>query len=371
MILLIFIAILFATYSVLILYYLQAWKDVPFFYPAVKDFQTRVTVIIPARNEEANIGPLLQALEQQTYPRSLTEVIVIDDHSTDNTAAEIRKFPRVKLIQLQADGINSYKKKAIETGIAVATGEWILTTDADCLPLPRWLENMIAIKEEKNAAFIAAPVRMENDGTLLQRFQSLDFLVLQGITGAAVNGQQISMCNGANLGYAKSAFQQVGGFTGIDKLASGDDMLLMHKIRKAFPGKIFYLKSQDAIVSTEPMKTWRAFFNQRIRWASKSGSYTDGRLKAILLLVYLLNCCFPILAVAAFFNPQYWIWLGLLWVAKTIIEWPFVSVIASFFRQRPLLNYFFLFQPLHIAYTIIAGFLGMFGKYEWKGRSVR
>lgn len=371
MALLLIIAFLFALYSILILYYLQAWKDIPFYTPSERTPHTRVSVIIPARNEEENIGPLLQALEQQTYPRALTEVIVVDDHSTDGTASEVRKFPWVNLIQLSADGINSYKKKAIETGIHAAGGEWIVTTDADCLPPPRWLETMVAVKEEKKAVFIAAPVRMEYNKSWLQRFQSLDFLVLQGITGAAVNGQQLSMCNGANLGYSKAAFTQVNGFSGIDRLASGDDMLLMHKIRREFPDKIFYLKSPDAIVSTAPMKTWRAFFNQRIRWASKSGSYREGRLKAILLLVYLFNCSFAALAIAGFFHWQYWIWLGVLWIAKTALEWPFVSIIADFFRQRSLLSYFFLFQPLHILYTLSAGFLGLFGKYEWKGRKVR
>ena len=65
----------------------------------------------------------------------------------------------------------------------------------------------------------------------------MDFMVLQGITGAAVYKKKMSMCNGANLAYEKKAFYEVNGFAGIDHIASGDDMLLMHKIWKQYPGQ--------------------------------------------------------------------------------------------------------------------------------------
>ena len=86
------------------------------------------------------------------------------------------------------------------------------------------------------------------------------------------------MCNGANLAYERKLFYEVDGFAGIDHIASGDDMLLMHKIAKKYPGKIYYLKSVDAIVSTHPMQSWKQFFNQRIRWASKATHYDDKRI---------------------------------------------------------------------------------------------
>ncbi len=100
------------------------------------------------------------------------------------------------------------------------------------------------------------------------------------------------MCNGANLAYKRKMFYDVYGFVGIDKIASGDDMLLMHKIWKQHPAKVHYLKSKEAIVSTQPMKTWKSFFNQRIRWASKARSYDDKRIFLVLLMVYLFNLSF-------------------------------------------------------------------------------
>jgi biofilm PGA synthesis N-glycosyltransferase PgaC len=330
-----------------------------------------MSVIIPARNEEENIGALLKALEEQDYPSSQFEVIVVDDHSTDSTATIVRQHPAVKLISLIDDGINSYKKKAIETGIAAATGDLVVTTDADCLPSTQWLSLLAAFREERGSVFIAAPVAIDCDNTLLQSFQAMDFMVLQGITAAAVHKEQLSMCNGANLAYEKKAFYEVNGFSGIDQIASGDDMLLMHKIAKRYPGKVNYLQSGAAIVSTQAMKTWKTFFNQRIRWASKARAYSDKRILPVLLLVYLFNLSFLVLAVAGFVHYQYWIWFGALWVAKTIVELPLFISVARFFDKRWAIKLFFFFQPLHILYTIISGLFGQLGKYEWKGRVVK
>jgi len=371
MILLSIILFLFVLYSGLILYYWQAWRAIPEYIPAVASPQTKISVIIPARNEEDNIGTLLKALQEQTYPASLFEVIVVDDHSTDGTAAIVQQYPVVKLVQLKEDGINSYKKKAIETGIAAATGEWIVTTDADCLPLPGWLQLIATFAEEKKSVFIAAPVVIDCNANIVQVFQALDFMVLQGITGAAVHSKKLSMCNGANLAYQPKIFYAVNGFAGVDHIASGDDMLLMHKIWKRDPEKVHYLKSTAAIVSTQPVQTWKAFFSQRIRWASKAKSYEDKRIFAVLLLVYLFNLSFLVLAIAGFFCSWYWYWLGGLWLAKTIVELPFVISVAGFFGKRSLVNYFFFFQPLHILYTIVSGLFGQFGHYEWKGRKVK
>jgi cellulose synthase/poly-beta-1,6-N-acetylglucosamine synthase-like glycosyltransferase len=371
MILLLITIVLFVLYSILIIYYWQSWKAIPDFIPTITSAKIRISVIIPARNEEENIGKLLQALQNQTYPAELFEVIVVNDHSTDATSTIVKQFTNVTLLQLKDDDINSYKKKAIETGIASAIGELIVTTDADCLPTKEWLQTLAAFKEETNAVFIAAPVAFENNHSLLQILQALDFLTLQGITGASVYKNFHSMCNGANLAYDRKIFYEVNGFSGIDNIASGDDMLLMHKIRKQYPRHIHYLKSKDAIVSTAPMKTWKDFFNQRIRWASKANKYDDKGIFFVLLLVYVFNLSFAVLLVAGCWDHAYWIWLIGLWLGKTIIEFPFVNSVAGFFGKRSLMSYFFFFQPVHIAYTIVSGLLSQFGKYEWKGRRVK
>jgi poly-beta-1,6-N-acetyl-D-glucosamine synthase len=371
MILIVVCIFLFVLYAFAILNYWLEWKAIPLYKPGSEKSSIKISVIVPARNEEENIYRLLHALSEQQYPKELYEIIVVDDHSTDATAAIVRKFTNVKLIQLIEDGINSYKKKAIETGIATATGELIVTTDADCIPPKEWLQTIAAFKKENRSVFIAAPVVLDCNSSVVQLFQAMDFMILQGITGASVHKSIHSMCNGANLAYERKVFYEVNGFSGVDHIASGDDMLLMHKIWKQYPESVHYLKSKDAIVSTQPMKTWKAFFNQRIRWASKAKKYDDKRIIAVLLLVYLFNLSFLALGIAGFFCYQYWLYLGGLWVAKTLIELPFFLSVSHFFNKQWAVKFFFFFQPLHILYTIISGLFGQFGKYEWKGRKVK
>ena len=382
------IVTLFLLYALLILYYWRSWVSIGDFRLPILDLKpaTKVTVIIPARNEEENIGTCLDSICNQSYPTALFEVLVVDDHSTDNTAAIIKSYEvqNVKLISLKdfvQDALNSYKKKAIEIAIAQSTGELIVCTDADCIAGPNWLRTIAAFYEQYQPQFIAAPVSINCSNRFIEIFQALDFMTLQGITGASVHKKIHSMCNGANLAYTKKAFEAVGGFAGIDSIASGDDMLLMHKIYKQWPEKVMFLKSKEAIVQTQPVNSISEFFNQRIRWASKADKYDDKRIFAVLLLVYVVNMLLLVLPVFALFdNVQYsmlnvqcsimgiWLWLLLI---KTIAELIFLYPVAKFFGKQSMLWLFSFMQPFHILYTLIAGWLGKFGSYKWKERKVK
>jgi cellulose synthase/poly-beta-1,6-N-acetylglucosamine synthase-like glycosyltransferase len=383
---LIIAVLLFISYTFLILYYRAGWNSIPTFAPAIiQEPSTSVSIIIPARNEEANIHECLETVLRQNYPAHLFEVLVVDDYSTDNTASVVRSFKskNIRLISLSEhvhEQINSYKKKAIEIGIRESKKKLIVTTDADCKFPASWLHTIVAFYEMHHPVFIAAPVSIDCNQNFIEIFQSLDFMTLQGITGAAVHKNNHSMCNGANLAYERAVFYEVGGFKGIDKIASGDDMLLMHKIYTRYPQRVLFLKSKSAIVQTEAQKTVAAFFNQRIRWASKAGKYDDKSIFPVLLLVYLFNVMlvvFPIIGLLhnyqmTILNCQFsllglWIFLVL---GKTVIEFIFLFPVAGFFNKRSLLWLFPIMQPFHIIYTVIAGWLGRFGTYEWKNRKV-
>jgi len=358
-------------YSILILFYRAGWLELKSFSQTDHEPSVKISVIIPARNEEENIGKLLSSLEKQTYPSHLYEVIVVDDHSTDNTLTVVNSYSFAKLIRLEFDNINSYKKKAIETGIAAASGDLIVTTDADCIVPANWLKTIASFKEKTNAFFIAAPVVLENESNLLQTFQTLDFLVLQGITAASVQKRFHNMCNGANLAYERKVFFEVNGFTGIDHIASGDDMLLMQKIAQRFPEKASYLLSKDVIVTTPAAKTWKEFFSQRIRWASKATDYNDIKIFSTLFLVYFFNCALLALFISGFWMHFLWLGLIVILILKTIIELTFIYPVAKFYNKQNLIKWFPFFQPMHILYTVIAGWLGVFGSFEWKGRRVK
>lgn len=384
-VLLITILLLFA-YCILLLFYRRGWLSLPG-RPIQKGApSTRISVIIPARNEEKHIGHCLQSILNGNYPQELYEIIVVNDHSTDNTVAVIGALasPRVKLIHL-SDHIhgeqNSYKKLAIDIAIRHAGNALIVGTDADCIPPPGWLASIASLYESDDPVFIAAPVSIAAGSTFIGIFQALDFMMLQGITGAAVHMNVHSMCNGANLAYSKNAFFEVNGFEGIDNIASGDDMLLMHKLYQRYPNRIRFLKSKEAIVSTAAVTGLRDFLRQRVRWASKAGHYKDKRIFAVLALVYLFNVMMLLLPVCAMFSNTNWpvfnvpcsvlaIW-GLLLLVKMIAELVLLYPVARFFSQTKMLRWFPFMQPFHILYTVVAGWLGVFGKYRWKDRTVK
>ena len=367
--------LLLVPYAVLLLLYRYWWsKQAPLQVPATFQPTTSFSILIPARNESENISACLQSIQQLNYPTHLFEAIVVDDFSDDATVSTVKEFTGVKLIELKEtlkEKINSYKKKAIEVGVELATGDFIVTTDADCTVPKNWLRNFAFIIQQQPTVFVAAPVAMKEESSAIKLFQSLDFLTLQGITAASVGAGFHSMCNGANLSYSKEAFYKVDGFKNVDHIASGDDMLLMDKLYKQFPDEVHYCKAVDSIVHTNPVETVAEFFRQRIRWASKADQYDDKRIFWVLLLVYLLNVFFVVLFVAACFNSSLWMLFAGSLCFKTIIELIFLLPVASFFQKEKLLLWFPLAQPFHIIYTVIAGWLGKFGSYEWKGRKVK
>jgi cellulose synthase/poly-beta-1,6-N-acetylglucosamine synthase-like glycosyltransferase len=358
-----------AGYACLIFFYYRHWRRLQDFTPTSSP-SVFVSVIVAARNEEKTLPLLLQDLQAQDYPSPLFEVLIVNDFSTDGTALFADVLPRnFHMITPQCLPEQSSKKRAITTGVERAKGALLLITDADCRVGKGWLSTIASFYVEKEAAFIAAPVKYIYQNSLLQVLQVLDFITLQGITAASVAAHFHSMCNGANLAYTKKAFESVNGFEGIDQVPTGDDMLLMHKIWKQQPAKVFYLKSKEAIVSTVPMQTWKEFFMQRRRWASKTLVYDDKRIMAVLFFVLLLNLLPFVLLVAAFYQSVYWRYLFIFLFGKTLIEWPFVSAVARFYDEQKLMRYFFLLQPLHVFYTVLVGIWSQLGRYEWKGRT--
>lgn len=373
----IFIAVLLSLlYAVLILYYRDGWLRLPEYRPDnTLTPITKVSILIPARNEEANIGPLLKDIMAQYYPPELMEVIVIDDHSTDRTADIASSFKGVTCISLsdftEGKFLNAYKKKAIEIAIQQSNGELIITTDADCRMCQYWVRSIVRYYETYRHQLIASPVLFTTDNSWFQTFQSIDFTAMQGITGALSATHSGTMCNGANLAYTRKAFNAVNGFNGIDDTASGDDMLLMHKIEQRFPRKTSYLKCKDAIVYTSPMPTLKTFLQQRTRWASKANTFEDKRITAVLAIVYLFNLLFPVLLIASFFNNQSISAFIFLWLLKTALEVSLLLPVSAFFHKKKELTYFALLQFIHIPYVLYAGLRGQTGTYEWKGRQVR
>ena len=266
----------------ILLFYIGFILQLIFGFNKVKSFvktnktpTTAFTIIVPFRNEEKNLPKLLGSFSKLNYPHELIEIILVDDFSKDLSERICIQW------RMQNDDIdttllenlrlsNSPKKDAISRAMPIAKNPWIITTDADCIVPPNWLLLYHQFIEKNKPVFVAAPVMFIEAPGILNHFQVLDFLALQGITAAAVGAGKHSMSNGANLGFEKTAFIAVGGYQGVDHIASGDDMFLMHKMKQTLHKPVGYLFHPDAIVLTAAMDTWKGFIMQRIRWASKA-----------------------------------------------------------------------------------------------------
>lgn len=373
--------IISVSYFGLILLYLRNWQALTY-WTLNKDYtpNTTIDVIIPARNEAGSISSCLQSVLDNTYPKSLYKVWVVDDFSTDHTAEIVRqwqeKYPNVALLQmsnfpLRAEEV-AFKKKAIACGIEQSSASLIVTTDADCMVPSDWLLNWAAFFDQREVVMATAPIELVGEETALGRFQALDTLGMMLITGAGIKGGWMRMGNGANLAYLRTAFQEIGGFIGIDDLASGDDMLLLQKMAKAFPGQIGFVKSKTMVVRTGVQPDYSSFLSQRLRWASKSSRYPEKRVTLALAVVFaycwalILSLCLiaiqPVIGVALFL---------LLFLLKSGIDFYFLQRAANFFGRKSLLQRYWLSQIHHIVYIAVVGLLANFRKtYVWKGRRV-
>ncbi|OOQ57905.1 glycosyl transferase [Mucilaginibacter pedocola] len=334
---------------------------------------TRVTILIAARNEEELIHKTIEDILAQDYPRHLVEVIIVDDHSTDRTAEIISSYASqgITLMQLKEDKpLNSYKKKAIAEAIARSKGDLMVATDADCRMGKSWLSTIVSYYETHQPVMISSPVTYFEERSLFELLQTLEFSYLIGIGAAFIGNGRASTCNGANLAYRKDVFYEVGGFKGIDDLASGDDELLLQKVAVKYPNRIGFLKNSEAVVYTHAKHTLQEFLQQRRRWASKSTRYKDKWIVALAVAIWLFNVSLLVNAGLSFYNIFFFKLFLVQFLLKYIFEVAFLLPITSFFKRVNLVGLLIILIPIHIVYFVYVGLIGNTRKYSWKGRTV-
>jgi len=388
-------AILCTVYAIVLLAYAWAWRSMCRQQTGEErgfKFIPSVSVVIAARNERQNIGACLQSV----LALEPLEVVVIDDHSTDGTAEFVEaQFPKVKLIRLadhvqQGDFVVSYKKKALETGIDQAKGDWIFCTDADCRmqnaefqmqhaecgmrnlggpmnALFRIPHSEFRIRNSafriRNSAFVClcGPVLIERPRGFLQHFEALDVLNLAGVSGAGMALGWHHLGNGAFLMFEKKAFEAVGGYASHAGRASGDDVFLIQELAARYPGGVAWVHHPEAVVYTGGAGSWRSYFNQRLRWGSKNAALPEWRLKAVLLLVVLVNVLLCV--------PLGWVW-GLFWLVKIGVDYLWLRRLGRFYGVS--LRWFLpaaLSYPFVLTFSVLLGLV--YKNVLWKGRVAR
>ncbi|MCF6359660.1 MAG: glycosyltransferase [Cyclobacteriaceae bacterium] len=359
--------ILIISYCLFIVYLWMGWERIPV--SQDEDYKPSVAVIIPVRNEEANIQLLLEELNAQTY-RGELEILIIDDHSEDGTRDLVEEYitgkPSFKLISLQ-DAFG--KKNGLTKGVISTKADIILTMDGDCQAPKTWVEVMVQ-SFQKKIQFISGPVAFMNEQVLFNQMQSIEFASLIGSGAALIGWGKPLMANGANMGFRKSAFDAVNGFEGNQETASGDDVFLLHKIAKKFPESIAFVKQEGALIKTKSQPTINSFVHQRIRWASKWKVYTDLFTKTTAVFVFALSLSiiiFPFLV--KFDSSALFLWANLV-VMKAFFDFFFIRQIARFMDEKIELIPFMALQILYPFYVVLTALFSFRKSYVWKGRNV-
>jgi cellulose synthase/poly-beta-1,6-N-acetylglucosamine synthase-like glycosyltransferase len=235
---------------------------------------------------------------------------------------------------------------------------------------PKWLSSIINQYEANNLVMISSPVVYFEEHSLFEYLQTVEFMYLIGIGGAFIGNGKASNCNGANFAYRKDVFYEVGGFQGIDDLASGDDELLLQKVAVTYPGRIGFLKSRDAVVYTHAKPNLKEFMLQRRRWASKSTKYKDKKIVAFAVLIWLFNLSMLVNLVLGFYDTAFFKLLLVQFALKYVFEMVYLLPIARFFGRMKLLWLLVILIPVHVVYFVYIGIMGKSRKYDWKGRTV-
>lgn len=358
-ILLVFLAF---AYLFLITHFVSGWKRLPEQKTDDIALSLYLTVIVPFRDEEQNLTNLLNSLKVQTY--SQFQLILIDDHSKDNSYAIANSyldiFPDLLLLKANSEG----KKKALRQAIDHAKGELIVCTDADCVFESNWLKSIAEFQKKEQADFLVGPVKMTYGKDIFTRLQALEFISLVASGAGAIGVGIPILCNGANMAFTPTAWEQ-NGKNITENEASGDDMFLMMSVKKN-GGKIGFLKSKDALVSTYPNKSLSEFLNQRKRWVSKSKSYRDWQVIAVAGLVFCLNLFILLACFVGIFNVNIWSILLVVWLLKMLVDACLLIQTADFFSIKRLLVLIPLLSVIYPFYVLYSFFAGAFGQFKWK-----
>jgi len=311
---------------------------------------TFVSVIVAFRNEQKNLPVLMSYLAIQDYDPELFELIAVNDNSSDSSFESASSFTGIKNLKV----INSKgkgKKMALRTGIEAAAGSIIITTDADCRMGIKWISTIMSFEAMHKPDMIICPVRLEGGRGFFHGFQEIEFLSLQGITaGTAVSGDPV-MCNGAALAFRREEYLKHAGNLH-DELVSGDDVFLLHSMKKDSGKTILWLESEEASATTHASRDLLAFLRQRGRWISKAGAYSDRFTKLLAIVTFVTISVQLLLITFGLFFP------GLLWVfaaffaLKSIPDFLILSNTTGRYEERSLLKWFIPSQLVYPVYVL-------------------
>lgn len=231
-------------------------------------YHPKVSVLVPAWNEENGVITTLETLLKSTYLN--TEIIVINNASTDRTAEHLETFvqrytrsvrthsPHIELVSIEEK--TQGKGHALNKGVEAATGEIILSIDADCSVAPSTIEHFVHCFEDPTVMGAVGNVRVGNTTFLLGVVQYLEFLFSFYFKKCDSVFGSIYIIGGAAGAFRKEVLTKLHGY---NTASITEDIDLSFRMQ-ALGMKILY--AHHAIVYTEGATDLGGLIKQRTRW---------------------------------------------------------------------------------------------------------
>ena len=373
----IFCFILISTYALYVLWMYRALLVSRKRKVFLSDHELKISVIIAFRNEAKNIIACLESLKNQNYSSNNFEIILCNDHSTDISIQLIKEFisanSKLKMLLIENNHTQQGKKDAVKNAVKNAQYPILAFIDADCIAGKNWLRTISdAFSTNKNLKMLCGPVAFNKRNNLLEKLLSLEFASLVGATAATIQNNKAIMCNAANMAILRDAYTSAFAYALNKKYASGDDVFLLHSIKKSYGDKsITFNFNKDALIFTHAPENIENFIQQRIRWSSKTAGYNDSFAIFSASLVFIV--CLTI-ASGLFFSLFYNKLAGLfiaLFLIKTLVDVLLLHQILQLIQRKELIKWVLLEQLLYVFYVPFIAFVSLKKSYVWKGRRLR
>ncbi|AMM53012.1 hypothetical protein TH61_16420 [Rufibacter sp. DG15C] len=229
----------------------------------------KVSILIAARNEEANIINCLTAIDQLDYPKDKLEVLVGDDRSQDATMRLVQEFiidkPYIQLVSIKQDlgGIKG-KANVLAQLARLATSGYYFFTDADIEVPAAWIATLLSKIKGKTA--IVTGITTVKGNRWFYRMQQLDWLYSLGLMQVVADRGLAVSTMGNNMVITREAYEAVGGFEGIPFSITEDVQLLKHVLQKDYSSSHVY--DASALALSMPALSLLDLLHQRKRWMS-------------------------------------------------------------------------------------------------------
>jgi len=275
----------------------------------------KVSILVPAYNEEKTIAKTLRSLLRLNYPKNLIEIIAINDGSTDNTLKIMKKFEKygVKVI----DKPNGGKASALNAGLKIAKGDIIVCMDADSIVSKNALKYTVGYFSDPKVGAVASSLKVYRPKTFWQKMQFVEYIYNIFLRKVLALMDSVFVVPGPFGLYRKSVLKKLGGW---EEGNLTEDMELTMRIQKA---GYKVETSLNSIVYTKTPETFKRLIKQRIRW------YRGFLINARKYKELFLNPKYGDLGVYTL--PLYIIFIAILFISIASTIYSFYTTIRDFF----------------------------------------